>query len=303
MENKSLNEKLKISIGIIAYNEGENIKKLLESLLLQQTNAITIDEIIVISSCCTDKTDEIVSNFENKSNGFIKLIKQKNREGKSSAINLFLNISKNKICVIGSGDIICFPNTIENLCLPLLDPTVGMTGCHPVPINSKNTLMGFIINLFWKLHHEIAMISPKCGEMIAFRKVFNKIPKESSVDEASIEIEIIKKKLFIKYAPEAIIKNKGPETIRDFVKQRRRIYAGHKWLKENFEYNVSTSNNLLIAKCVLKKISPDVKKNSWIFIMILLEIYSRLLGFYDYKIMKKNPFIWNIAQSTKKIGN
>jgi hypothetical protein len=33
----------------------------------------------------------------------------------------------------------------------------------------------------------MALISPKLGEMIAFRKVMKSIPKDSAVDEASIE--------------------------------------------------------------------------------------------------------------------
>jgi len=32
-----------------------------------------------------------------------------------------------------------------------------------------------------------------------------------------------------------------------------------------------------------------------------VEIYSRILGWYDFTILKKNPFKWDIAQSTKNL--
>src|SRR3989344_3653596 len=147
---------MKVSIGVCAYNEEKNIKKLLTSLINQKTNKIKIDEIFVVSSACTDNTNNIVREYEKKDKR-IKLIDQKEREGKSSAINLFLKNAKNEVLVLESGDTVPDKNTVEKLCLPFLDPIIGMTGTRPVPINKSNDFMGFVVNFFWELHHEIAL--------------------------------------------------------------------------------------------------------------------------------------------------
>ena len=41
-------------------------------------------------------------------------------------------------------------------------------------------------------------------------------------------------------SPDAVVLNKGPETVDDFLKQRRGIFAGHIYLKETLGYKVST---------------------------------------------------------------
>ncbi len=142
-----------VSVGVIAYNEEENIGRLLDALLSQKTIQINIIEIIVVSSACTDNTDNIVREYEKKDNK-IKLIAQEKREGKSSAINLYVKAAKGEICILESADTVPETDTLENLCLPFIEDTkVGMTGSHPIPLNDENTFMGFIVHLLWRLHH------------------------------------------------------------------------------------------------------------------------------------------------------
>ena len=56
-------KKLRISIGVCAYNEDENIGNLLRSLQSQNLGQVEIAQIVVVSSACHDKTDEIVQSF------------------------------------------------------------------------------------------------------------------------------------------------------------------------------------------------------------------------------------------------
>jgi poly-beta-1,6-N-acetyl-D-glucosamine synthase len=43
----------------------------------------------------------------------------------------------------------------------------------------------------------------------------------------------------VQYVPTAIVYNKGPETIADFLNQRRHVYAGHLTLHDAIGYEVS----------------------------------------------------------------
>ena len=74
----------------MAYNEEANIGRLLRSLLRQRFTHCYLREILVVASGCTDRTEEIVRNIMEKDNR-IKLLIQPHREGKASAINLFLS--------------------------------------------------------------------------------------------------------------------------------------------------------------------------------------------------------------------
>src|SRR6266576_3625440 len=88
-EEMQLDPKLSCSIGVMAYNEERNIGRLLTALLAQQTDKCQIEEIIVLASGCTDRTVDIVHSFS-MVNPRIKLVIQAQRQGKASAVNLFM---------------------------------------------------------------------------------------------------------------------------------------------------------------------------------------------------------------------
>ena len=104
---------------------------------------------------------------------------------------------------------------------------IGMVRGRPVPVNDPSTFMGHAVHLLWRLHDRVARIHPKLGEVIAFRNVISGIPTNSAVDEISIQALISQLGYQLIYEPECVVYNKGPVTVRDFLKQRRRIYAGH----------------------------------------------------------------------------
>ena len=294
--------KLKCSIGVIVYNEEANIEKLLDALLSQELHQVQIKEIIVVSSACTDGTDNIVKKYGSK-NKKIKLITEPERRGKSSAINKFIAASKSDLLIIESGDTIPAKDTVEKLIIPFKESEIGMTGGRPKPENDPRTFIGYSVNLLWNLHHEMALISPKLGEMIAFRRIFENIPDESAVDEASIEAIMRDSGLKLKYIPDAIIHNKGPENIKDFIIQRRRIESGHLWVKQMQKYSVSSQNSGLLFNLALNEIKKNPGKIFFLIGTAIIEIWSRFLGWFDFKIKKKNPFKWDIADSTKKLDH
>src|ERR1700674_3188491 len=129
------------SIGIMAYNEEANIARTLESVLAQTGPSISINEVIVVASGCTDRTVPIVTSLAEQEPR-IRLCVQENREGKASAINLFLKQATSPVVVLIGADVIPETSAIEFLCAPFKDPTIGMVGGRPVPVNDPNTFMG-----------------------------------------------------------------------------------------------------------------------------------------------------------------
>ncbi len=292
---------INVSLGIFAYNEEKNIGQLLQAVEEQVLKKVELKEIIVVSSASTDRTDYIVREYEKK-DPRIKLIIQNERKGKSSAINLFLKEATGDVLIIESADTIPAKNTIEKLTVPFYDESIGMTGGRPEPINNPKSFIGFAVCMMWHLHHKMAMISPKIGEMASFRNIVKEIPEHSPVDEASIESIITHGGLKLKYVPDAIVHNKGPENVSDFIKQRRRIYTGHLWLQENQDYTVVSQNSGLIIGLTMKELSLNPVKDLKIIFTIFLEIWGRFLGWYDYKILKKIPYKWEISESTKDLS-
>jgi glycosyltransferase involved in cell wall biosynthesis len=66
------------SIGVMAYNEEANIGGTLEALVSQRTAKVTLSEIVVVASGCTDRTASIVQDWA-KRDARIRLIVQSKR--------------------------------------------------------------------------------------------------------------------------------------------------------------------------------------------------------------------------------
>ena len=282
----------------MAYNEEAGMARLLGALLRQELVHARLKEIFVVASGCTDRTEAIVRDFM-KDDPRIRLITQDRRKGKASAINLFLSVASGDICVLESADTVPEQGALDKLVGPFAIPGVGMTGARPVSVNPHSNFIGYTVNLMWSLHHAISLTTPKLGELIAFRKFIRSIPEDTAVDEASIEAMVTKAGYELRYVPEAVVRNKGPENIRDFIRQRRRIAAGHKHLLREQRYQVSTIDPKMILKVLIQCQSWDVRDILWTSGAVLLEAAARVLGNFDFYFRKQVPVVWDISASTK----
>jgi len=287
------------SMGIMAYNEEANIGRLLQAVISQRTAKVTLTEIVVVASGCTDRTESIVQDWATWDQR-IRLVVQPQREGKASAINQFLPQAREKIVVLCSADLLPEADAIEELVAPFADPAVGLTTARPAPVNDPGTFMGFAAHLLWNLHHQINLRSFKAGEMIAFRKIFERIPYHTSVDEASIEPVIRGQGYEARYVPTAVVHNKGPITVDDFLRQRRRIFAGHLAVRHTLGYNVSTMSGRKILWVVLRNLDWRPRPFFWTWAVAALEAYGRFLGRRDYK-KRPDRRVWEIAKTTKDL--
>lgn len=290
--------KLRCSVGVTAYNEEANIGPLLDALLNQHLHDVEITEIIVIASGCTDNTVPIVERYAAE-NPLIKLIVQPRREGKTAAINLFLAHAREDICVLESGDTLPAEDSVEHLVRMFTDPSVGMVGAHKVPVNTPDHLVGLFTHLRLRLEHQLCLEIPRLGEMIAFRKVLDRIPPDVAMDEAFVEAFIIQRGMSVRYAPDAVVYNTGPDTISDFVRQRRRNHAGHLYLKAKYGYAVSSIQNTRVARVALKELWGAIQLIWALFLLAVLEGWSRLLGWYDFAIKKERHVVWDMAWTQK----
>lgn len=290
----STKQQIPISVGIFAYNEEKNIRALLESVLAQELVVAEIQEVIVISSGSFDKTNSIVRSFMDRDDRF-QLVTEYRRRGKSAAINTFLQEASCRVVVSVSGDLVLDTHAIEEITIPFMDEAVGMVGAHPIPLPTDSPVSQEVA-LLWELHHLVSLESPKCGEMVAFRNIIRMIPEQSAVDEATLEVMLKIVGFRIEYSPYALVYNKGPKSVADFIKQRRRVYAGHQWLDRTYHYRVSTLESSRLLPIILRYLAHNPTL-IWVFVrLVMIELISRSLGWYDYHVAEKNPYIWGVVK-------
>lgn len=293
---------IRCSVGITAHNEEANIGKLLAAMVAQELKHVEISEIIVVASGCTDRTVPIIQEYAAR-DPRIRLIVQEKREGKTSAINQFLQHAREEICVLESGDTLPRADSIENLVKLFADPQVGMTGAQKIPVNVPEHVIGYMSHLRLRLEHQLCLEIPRLGELIAFRKVFDRLPPDVAMDEAFVEALVIRRGLQVRYAPDAVVYNMGPETLGEFIMQRRRNYAGHLHLVRKYGYRVSSLETGRVLRIATDEVSKAMRLILTLFSLALVEALARLLGTYDYYIKGDKQVIWDIAWTTKKVEN
>jgi biofilm PGA synthesis N-glycosyltransferase PgaC len=298
---------MRVSVAVPAYNEERNIGLLIDSLRAQKTRRAEIVEIVVVASGCTDRTADIVRERQLRRGIPVRLIVEPMRRGKVAAINTYLAHTDRAhgaeaIC-LSSGDLLAAPDAIERLvqCL-LINHDIGMCGARPVPTNGHGTFHGEATRFLWHMHHKVALEAPKLGELVMLRSgIVHGLPPESCVDEATLEQLIVSAGYRLAYVPEAVVHNHGPETLRDFVRQRRRIAAGHYWLRAVSGYSVSTMEYPRLARLTLSELSvAEPKRTSIVLGTIAVEALSRALGWLDFRAGKSHH-IWTISPTTKQV--
>lgn len=291
--------KICCSVGVTAYNEEENIGPLLAALIDQHLHQVEISEIIVVASACTDRTVPIIQEYMQREPR-IQLIEQTRREGKTSAVNLFLAAAQCEICVLESGDTIPHEYAVEHLARMFLDPKVGMVGAQKMAVNTPDHIVGLLSHIRLRMEHELCLEIPRLGEMIAFRKVMERIPPDIAMDEAFVEAFIVKRGMVVRYAPDAVVYNVGPTTISDFIRQRRRNHAGHLYLKHKYGYAVSSIQNNRVVRVAMKELWGIIRLIWVLFLLAVVEGWSRLLGWYDFAVKRDRHVVWNMAWTQKQ---
>src|SRR5438270_4005798 len=289
---------LACSVGIMAYNEAANVATAIQTILHQHLTVGHVAELIVVASGCTDATVPLVAALA-RDEARVRLLVQERREGKASAINLFLGAARAPLLLLVGADVLVKEGTIAALLRHFEDPRVGMVGGQPLPVNDEGTFLGHTVHLLWRVHDRVARDAPKLGEVVAWRNVVPHIPLDTAVDEISIQALITQLGYRLVYEPRAIVYNRGPSTVPDFLRQRRRIHAGHLRIRQQQGYAASTMSVRRISRALLAT-HPFASPRAawWSVCTAALEVTARGLGHYDYR-RNRPHHVWEMVATTK----
>ena len=290
----------RVTIGICAYNEERNIEDCVLSILRQNISSAELSEIIVVSSGSTDSTDGIVRRLMSE-NPLLKLIVQDKREGKNSAINEVIRTAVGNIIVLVNADNCLAEDSLDHLLKPFSDPLIGMAGGRPMPTNDRSTAIGFAVHMLWDMHHRLAMIHPKIGELVAFRNDNMELPLNMQSDEDILRMELERKGYVSVYVPEAVVYNRGPENFSDFFKQRKRVNIGERMMRKSFRYEVPTWNSDYLFNAYLGFIRDTGPHPLRISMAIGVETCARAYATMHVAMDRGDISIWELVDSTKKL--
>ena len=288
-----------VSIVVPTYNDGPNIGILLARMLEEAE----VGEILVVASGCNDETVPTVLEIAESSGGKVRLYVEAERSGKAAAVNFGLGETTLPFAVIVSGDVLPEPGAIGLLVKALSAPGVGLAGGRPLPVNPTDTAIGHAVHLMWRLHHRLALHQPKLGEMLGLRSEAVVSLPRTSVDEACFQALLESTGWRSVYVPDAVVANRGPCTMQDFLKQRRQIHAGHLWLRHRQHYTVPSLRPSLLLLEIWNDVRGEpegttVRRLAWTSGAVAMEAWARAMARLDYMQGRENH-VWDMVESTK----
>lgn len=111
----------KVSFIIAAYNEETCIEEKIKNTLIQDYPTEKL-EIIVVSDCSTDRTDEMVRSYGSKG---VLLVRAPERNGKEAAQKIAVERSSGEVIIFSDVATFLEMNGISNIVRNFNDPTVG----------------------------------------------------------------------------------------------------------------------------------------------------------------------------------
>lgn len=287
-----------IGVLIPTHNDGGTIAPLLQRTLAEPD----VGAIVVVASGCDDDTVALVAETA-AGDRRVQLFVEAERSGKAAAINFGMGQIHLPYVVIVSGDVLPEPGAIGRLVKALDKPGAGLAGGRPVPDNPPTSAMGHASHMLWRLHHRLALRQPKLGEMVALRAEAAVALPCTSVDEACFQAILEAEGWSSVYVPDAVVSNRGPGTVRDFVRQRRQIHTGHLWLRHRQHYAVPSLRLRLLVREFWRDLASEpqsLRPRPLAFTAgtVTLEVAARLLARLDYVKGRENV-VWAMVKSTK----
>ena len=286
-----------ITVGIAVYNEENTIEK-----VLNLWQAEPVDEIMIISSGSTDATDKIIGNISKKDSR-IRLITEREKKGKPSAINKILAAAKGDIIIMSDGDVYIEPGAVDLLQARFSKNKIGLVAGHTVPLSSKG-VSGCWMRISCDILHDKRSKNIELdvtGNLYAIRKgIVEKIPENTTLDDVYVALGVKKKGYSIDYEPEAIVRVKGVATVGDFISQKTRTRVGWRQIHESEKADISRTpagELAYIPKLVKYTITPIgiIAVPSY----LMLSAAAWLLAWWKWKTEKNYIKLWKTAKSTK----
>jgi poly-beta-1,6-N-acetyl-D-glucosamine synthase len=229
-----------LSVVVCAYNEEQNIGRLVKALLASR-GAFALVEVICVASGCTDGTVSILNSLE-EGDPRLKVVVQPNREGKAEALSLGLQQARGEIILVENADTLPAEGCLNTLVSRFEDPSVRLVCVRPLPVSRSSGWSSRLARAMWSIHDQVCTVAPNAGEAYALRSPGFRIPPDVYDDDTYVCFRAREGGGRVVYARDAVVYNRPPETLSELTRQRFRIHEQAARLKRAHGYRTSTKS-------------------------------------------------------------
>lgn len=296
----------RVTVGIPAYNEEQNMLNLLQSIEEQHLHNCSISEIIV-SDDSSDDTPDIVSKFaQHSSIKEVILLHHRQRRGTAAAWNEIFQQASGDVIVLYDGDTIPHPwctNQLVSRINGRTGGTLGLCASNSQPVQKKG-IAGrasvFVSN--WLRSVRLAGLSQYTvmGRALAIDSSVAKniqIPLDIIAIDLYLQCKVLEMSLKVVYDDDAIVYFKPANQMQDLASQVIRAINGHKQIKDYIsKFEIDLPTRVAIMKALKNAVVDPVGA-------ISVAIGYSTIPYYRSKLATAgtNSAKWHTAESSKTI--
>ena len=154
-----------ITVLVPAYNEEAVITAKVENCLSLDYPAELL-QIVVVSDASTDKTDSIVTSFEQEASERLRLHRMDQRGGKTAGINAAMQTIKSDITVFTDTNVTLDVDSLKHIASALSAPSVGGVAGQLTYVNPDASETAQSGGLYWRYEEFIKRNEGLCGSIM-----------------------------------------------------------------------------------------------------------------------------------------
>jgi cellulose synthase/poly-beta-1,6-N-acetylglucosamine synthase-like glycosyltransferase len=299
-----------LTVGIYAHNEEGNISHILEQVLERQGLGEDT-RIIVVCSGCTDSTVPVVQHYAVRDKR-IELVIEPERLGVGSAINRVLERCTTDILVLIEADARLHEGAVRQLVNELQENEAGLVGAWPMIENESHGWiprgLAFIRRVLLRCLFNLRSPADKTysnSEFVCFRRrLVSRLPTHIVNVETYVDLCVHKSGYAVLPSRRARVLIRLPETVSDYIAQRRRIHYGHMQVKRftgryasSMEGIASRRPGLVFLSTVQElRIRPRLMLEMWP--VLFLDLLAYFWACIDL-MRQTNHVTWTMVSTTK----
>jgi cellulose synthase/poly-beta-1,6-N-acetylglucosamine synthase-like glycosyltransferase len=218
---------LPATLLISAFNEAEVIGEKLENALALEYPQGQL-EILVVSDCSDDGTDEIVSRFASRG---VRLLRQLQRLGKTAGLNLAVPQARGEILIFSDANAIYQSDAVKQLVVHFVDRQVGyVVGNARYRQTEGEAASAASEGLYWKLEtwlkqkeSEFGSVVGGDGAIYAIRRELFSPLRSTDINDFLNPLQIIERSYRGVYEPSAVCFEEAGESFEKEFRRKVRI--------------------------------------------------------------------------------
>jgi len=222
----------RVSILVVAHNEGHRLARRLENLLSLDYPVDRLD-VLVGSDGSSDGTGALARGFRHPR---LRILTFDLRRGKAAVLNDLVEAATGEILVMADARQRFATDAIAKLVRPFADPSVGaVSGELILTRNAKGTAVGDGVGLYWRYEKlirsgESAVDSTvgATGAIYAIRKdLFEPLPEDTILDDVQIPLRVVSRGRRVVFEPRARAYDRAAASAREEFQRKVRTLAGN----------------------------------------------------------------------------